>query len=110
VRKNRAKRESGTALASECITRHPGDPARFGALDHFENETAAFLEYVRSAKKAEGVADILIPGDPERINRGQRAQAFALDAGTLAQLDAAAHSINQLRGTRLPRASSIARR
>ncbi|MCC6535501.1 MAG: malate/lactate/ureidoglycolate dehydrogenase [Burkholderiales bacterium] len=82
------------------------DPARFGALEHYERETAAFLEYVRSARCLPETQAVLIPGEPERISRARRAQALPLDAGTLAQLDEAAASINRLRGSALPPARS----
>lgn len=84
------------------------DPARFGALDHFEREADGFIAYVRSANKAEGVDAILVPGDAERNYRAARALALPLDAGTLAQLDQAAQSINQWRGSALEPASRLA--
>jgi uncharacterized oxidoreductase len=83
------------------------DPARFGALDHYERETAAFVDYVRSSRKAQGVDEILLPGDPERNYRAQRAASLPIDRGTVAQLDEAAGSINTLRGSVLPPASSL---
>ena len=82
------------------------DPARFGALDHYERETEAFVEYVRSSRRLRAAEDILLPGDAERRYRSARAQALPIDAGTVALLDQAAESINRLRGTRVGPASS----
>lgn len=82
------------------------DPARFGALDHYEQETAAFIEYVQSSQRAPGAPDILVPGDAERNYRAARARRLPLDAGTVAFLDETAKTINAARGTHLPPASS----
>lgn len=83
------------------------DPARFGALDHFEHEAASFIDYVRSAGKADGVDDILVPGDPERRYRAARAERLPLDRGTIAQLDEAARMITRMRGVSIAPASSL---
>ncbi|RPI44546.1 MAG: malate/lactate/ureidoglycolate dehydrogenase [Betaproteobacteria bacterium] len=84
------------------------DPARFGALDHYERETEAFVEYVRSSRRLPGAEEILVPGDAERKYRAARARALPIDAGTVSLLDEAAESINGLRGTRLGPASATA--
>jgi len=84
------------------------DPARFGALEHFERETARFIEYVQASRKAAGTDAILVPGDAERNYRAARVERFALDAGTLAQLDEAAQSVSRLSGTTLQPASRLA--
>jgi uncharacterized oxidoreductase len=83
------------------------DPARFGAGEHFEQEANAFIDYVQSAKRTDQDAPIEIPGDAERRYRVQRAEALPLDTGTLRTLDEAACSINAMRGTSLPSASSL---
>src|SRR5690606_13539181 len=83
------------------------DPARFGALDHYERETQAFLQYVRSARRAQADQPILIPGEPEERYRAARARALPLDAGTVALLDEAVKTINGLRGTSVPLASTL---
>ena len=84
------------------------DPGRFGALDHYERETAAFIEYVRSARQGDASQPILMPGESEQRFRAARAAALPLDAGTVALLDEAARTINGLFGSRLPPASSLA--
>jgi hydroxycarboxylate dehydrogenase B len=83
------------------------DPARFGALDHYERETQAFIDYVRSARQTDAGQTILIPGEAEENHRAARARALPLDAGTVALLDEAAATINRLRGSSVPPASSL---
>lgn len=83
------------------------DPARFGALDHYEREADAFIDYVRSARQAQPGQPILMPGEAEEHYRAARARALPLDAGTVALLDEAVATINQIRGTNLPSASSL---
>ncbi len=70
------------------------DPAKIGSLDAFEKESAAFEDWVRSARTAPGATGILMPGDPERASRKARAAGIAIDAQTLAQLDDAAARIS----------------
>lgn len=82
------------------------DPARFGALDHYERETEAFIDYVRSSRRAPGASEILVPGDSERAARVARAKRLPIDAGTVAFLDETAKTLNEARGTKLPPASS----
>ncbi len=85
------------------------DPARFGAGEHFEQETRAFIDYVQSAKRVDADAPIEVPGDAERRFRVQRAQSLPVDTGTLKTMDDAARAINTLRGATLPLASSLVR-
>ena len=77
------------------------DPARFGTQSAFEMATREFVEWVQSAKLAEGFDAILMPGDPERQSRKARAQAVPIDDRTIAEMDAAAATVaaaNQGRG------------
>lgn len=83
------------------------DPARFGAGEHFEQETNAFIDYVQSATRTDPAAPIEIPGDAERRYRRERAQFLPVDTGTLQTMDDAAKMINEMRGTALPPASSL---
>ncbi len=83
------------------------DPARFGALEHYEREAQAFIEYVRSARRAQADQPILVPGEAEQMHRAQRARALPLDAGTVKLLDEAVGTINRLRGTAVPLASTL---
>ncbi|HTE14247.1 MAG TPA: Ldh family oxidoreductase, partial [Burkholderiales bacterium] len=83
------------------------DPARFGAGEHFEQESQAFIDYVQSAKRVDANTPIEVPGDAERRYRVERAQALPVDTGTLQTMDDAARAINTLRGAALPPASSL---
>lgn len=47
------------------------DPVHFGAQD-FVREAMAYVDYVKSSPPAEGVAEVLVPGEPEARNREQR--------------------------------------
>jgi uncharacterized oxidoreductase len=82
------------------------DPARFGALDHYERETEGFIDYVLSSKRSPGAGEIEVPGDAERRYRRERSQRLPIDAGTVGFLDDTARVVNEARGTRLPPASS----
>ncbi len=82
------------------------DPARFGAMEHYERETQAFIDYVRSSATLPGTDAILLPGDAERLCRAARAHALPIDAGTVSMLDQAAETINELKRIALPPASS----
>jgi uncharacterized oxidoreductase len=67
------------------------EPARFAGADHFRTEVTALAENVRSCPRAEGVAAVSLPGDPERRARAERAAGgVPLDAGTWGQLVEAA--------------------
>ena len=83
------------------------DQSRFGAAEHFEQETREFIEYVQSARRTVPDKPIEMPGDAERRYRKERARALPIDAGTLRLLDEAARSINELLGTKLAPASAL---
>jgi uncharacterized oxidoreductase len=84
------------------------DPARLSDQQLFGAEVHAFVDWVQSARLADGAEPILMPGDPERASRRARAERMPVDAGTLAELDAAAAAVNQARGSSLPPLSSLA--
>jgi len=73
------------------------DPSRLGAADAFEREARAFIEWVESAPLSGAIDAILMPGDPERRSRKERAEAIPIDAETLSQLDAGAEAIERTR-------------
>jgi uncharacterized oxidoreductase len=74
------------------------DPARLGAGDAFEREARAFIEWVQSAPLSGVIDKILVPGDPERRSRKERAAAVPIDSETLAQLDGASAAIARAKG------------
>jgi hydroxycarboxylate dehydrogenase B len=69
------------------------DPNRLGSTTAFESQTREFVDWVKSARLAEGTEEILMPGDPERAYRRARANALEIDEGTIAEMDAAAQSV-----------------
>ena len=48
------------------------DPARLDDLDGFASEAAAYVDYVRDARPAAGVTQVLTPGDKERTTAEAR--------------------------------------
>jgi len=81
------------------------DPSRVGAAGRFEQEARSFVSWVEAAPLSGAVDRIMMPGDPERRARAARAQGVPIDAGTMAQLDAAARAVD----ASLPALSSLAR-
>ena len=81
------------------------DPNRIGAAERFAQEARAFTDWVQSAPLSGATDRIMMPGDPERRARAERAQGMPVDLGTLADLDAAAQAIDPS----LPALSSLAR-
>lgn len=74
------------------------DPQRLGTAERFGAETRAFVDWVRSARLSGEVDRIMVPGEPERRMRAERAARLALDPTTLGQLDEAAAKIAAARG------------
>jgi uncharacterized oxidoreductase len=74
------------------------DPAKMGSTAAFEREARGFVEWVKSAPLSGETDSILMPGDPERRSRKERAEAIPVDSGTLRQLDSAAAAIDNARG------------
>lgn len=63
------------------------DPDHFGGRDHFRREVAALVAFVRGCPRQEGVAEITLPGDPERQTRRRSAsEGIRLDEGTWTRL------------------------
>lgn len=75
------------------------DPSKLGTWGDqgaFESASREFVEWVKSAKLAEGHDEIMMPGDPERKFRMARANGIAIDEGTVAELDGAAKAVNAI--------------
>ena len=59
------------------------NPALFGGVEHFIQQTDGLTDYVRSCPRADGVAAITLPGDPERTAKKARlAAGIAIPDGT----------------------------
>ena len=63
------------------------DPSQLGGTDPFNEQVNQLVDFVRSCPTAEGVDEILLPGDPERksIARHQD-QGFSIDDENWQQL------------------------
>ena len=69
------------------------DPARFGTQSAFEQSTRDFVDWVKSARLADGHDEIMMPGDPERKSRKARASSLPIDEGTITEMDIAAATV-----------------
>jgi uncharacterized oxidoreductase len=66
----------------------------FAGAEHFLREARDLAAAVHDCPRAEGVQEILVPGDPERRERSRREKAgVPLDDGTWAQLAAVAERL-----------------
>jgi hydroxycarboxylate dehydrogenase B len=87
------------------------DPKKLGTQGRFETEAGSFVDWVKSARLSaagEAMGGIMMPGDPERKMRAERAQLVPIDAGTMKQLDDAAAAVNARVGGKLSALSSLA--
>ena len=66
------------------------DPRKLGTAAVLADEVGAYLDYVRASSVREGFDEVLVPGEPERRSRIDRAAGFDVDATTLHQLRNAA--------------------
>jgi uncharacterized oxidoreductase len=63
------------------------DPGQHAGTEHFLDQVTGLAESVRSCPRVEGVAEIVLPGDPERREKARRlAAGVYLDDGTWGQL------------------------
>lgn len=59
------------------------NPALFGGVEHFLQQSDGLTEFVRSCPRAAGVSAITLPGDPERAAKQKRqADGIAIPDGT----------------------------
>ena len=66
------------------------DPDAVVGREALVDEALAFCDYVRTARPAAGVDEVLLPGQPEQRAREARASAVPVDPTTLAELRLAA--------------------
>src|SRR5262249_49963538 len=63
------------------------DPKSMGGTELFEDEVETFIEWVKSARPQPGVAEVLAPGEPERMRRADRERnGIPIDGTTWQQL------------------------
>ncbi len=87
-------RPDGPNLSANAVFFLVLDIDHFAGADHFLQEVNDLAKNVRTCPKAEGTAEILLPGDPERRSAQQRrASGISLDDGTWSQLVEAAQRL-----------------
>jgi len=70
-----------------CVFMMVLDPAHLGGAEHFADEVSNLLTFVRGCPRADGVDQIVLPGDPERRTLKEKlAQGIRLDEGNWEQL------------------------
>ena len=70
------------------------DPNVFGGAEEFGIDMDRYIDWVKASPPAEGVASVLMPGDPERLHETERRKnGIPLDAGTIEQLTSTAKSV-----------------
>lgn len=75
------------------------DSAAFAGTEHFLSEVSGLTQNVRACPRANGVDEIVLPGDPERHEKERRSRlGIAMDDGTWSQLSQLAAEL----GVRLP--------
>jgi uncharacterized oxidoreductase len=71
------------------------DPDRFSGSEAFTAEVTRLIEFLRSCPTADGVEQIMLPGDPERrVSHERSAQGIFLDRENWAQLVALAGEVS----------------
>jgi uncharacterized oxidoreductase len=80
-------RETPVNQLGNCVFMLVIDPAALGGADHFAREVAQLERFVCDCPRAEGVEEILLPGDPERNMLAHRqAHGIPFDAGNWQEL------------------------
>ncbi|MEO8248781.1 MAG: malate/lactate/ureidoglycolate dehydrogenase [Burkholderiales bacterium] len=70
------------------------DPAKLGTQDSFAQESAAFIDWLRSGPTGEGFDKVRIAGEPEREARAERARTgIEVDDATWAEIAQAAAKV-----------------
>lgn len=71
------------------------DIAQFAGTEHFLTETTKLAGNIKNCPRAEGVKEILLPGEPERRAKAQRLQnGISVDEGTWGQLTMLADKVS----------------
>ena len=78
------------------------DPDSMGGTAFFEDEVDTFIDWVKSAKPQAGVAEVLVPGEPERARKLDREKnGVPIDTTTWQQLVDTARTV-RLNDTDIP--------
>jgi uncharacterized oxidoreductase len=80
-------REKPPNPLGNCVFELIIDPNHVGGGQHFAGEVFNLVNFIRSCPKADGVSEILLPGDPERKTKAARqAGGIPIDDGNWKQL------------------------
>ena len=78
------------------------DPARLAGVEWLRRELDGFVDYVKASPPADPAAPVLVPGDPERMNREERTNAgIPMDATTWDEILAAGEKVGLVRSEAL---------
>jgi len=87
-------REKAETQKGNCVFMMMINPENFGGADHFAAEVNQLVDFIRSCPTAEGVSQIMLPGDPERLAYKKRQQeGIFLDTENWAKLTELATSL-----------------
>ncbi len=80
-------REKPINQNGNCVFMQFIDPKAIGGEAHFTTEVAQLTKFIRDCPRAEGVDEIMLPGDPERKTLAQRQKnGVPIDAGNWTEL------------------------
>ncbi len=88
-------RETPINPNGNCVFMLVVDPAAVGGPEHFANEVAGLVEFVRGCPRIDPAQEIQLPGDPERRVLAERlAHGIPLDEGNWQELVKLAERVN----------------
>src|SRR5919106_2348562 len=74
------------------------DPARLAGVDWLRREIDGFVDYVQASPPADPALPVLVPGEPERLARAERARSgIPIDATTWEEVLQAAEAVGLVR-------------
>ncbi len=80
-------RETPINQMGNCVFELVIDPNHVGGGQHFAREVTCLVQFIRNCPRADGVSEILLPGDPERKTAARRqSEGIPLDDGNWKQL------------------------
>jgi uncharacterized oxidoreductase len=87
-------RETPITPKGNCVFIQVMSPEFFGGAEHFAQQTEELAAFIRGCQKKQGVDRILLPGDPERASKAQKAAGVPIDHENWQKLCAFAESLN----------------
>jgi uncharacterized oxidoreductase len=88
-------RETPINQNGNCVFMLVLDPSQVAGRDHFVHEVTQLVDFIRGCPRVENVAEITLPGDPERRTMAQRLQdGIPFDDGNWRELADLAGKLN----------------